>query len=301
MGEPIQVATAADRRYKLQLAVTLASLASVQQPGTCVVTVLHEGIGRRDRDRITASVADSLELAWIDIDPDSVKSLQAPSLSSATFFRMMLPDLLPDLDRVIYLDSDIVARSPLTELWRCELGEAVVGAVRDAVSPWAAGQFMTHWGDLGLAPETPYFNAGVLVIPLESWRKQEVAAAMLDILRTVDCVQADQDALNAVAQGRWHELPRRWNVQSMDWRGQTVGWALMRDEVEAALADPGIIHYTTPGKPWWQSSAHPMGDLWFKYLDQTPWSGWRPPNRDTAWRQAASRVKQASKVLLKGA
>ena len=214
---------------------------------------------------------------------------------------MLLPDLLPHLERVIYLDTDTVVLNPLTELWRSNLGEDVLGAVRDAVSPWAAGQFMTHWRDLDLSPETPYFNAGVLVIPLDSWRTHRLAAKLVNILRAKYLVHGDQDALNAGVQGRWLELPRRWNVQTMDWSGQTVGWALMRKEIEEALADPAIIHYTSPGKPWWQGCTHPRSDLWFESLDRKLLAGETLTWQAIPWRVAASRLKHASRVLVKGA
>ena len=301
MDEVIQVSTAADSGYKRQLAVTLTSLATAHAPGTVAVTVLHQGIGQRDRSRIEAGVADTLELRWIDVDPNLVRDLHCPPwLPLATLFRLTLPDLLTELDRTIYLDADIVVLESLSALWRCDLGEAVLGAVRDAVSPWAAGPIGTHWRDLGLAPDAPYFNAGVLLISLSAWRKEQVVQGAADILRAKALVYGDQDALNAVTQGRWQELPRRWNVQTMDWAGRTIGWALMREKIESALAEPAIIHYTTPGKPWWLGSPHPRADLWFEYLDRTAWAGWRPPARRTTWREAGSRVKHAGQTLLKG-
>ena len=301
MEEVIQVSTAADSGYKRQLAVTLSSLASAHSPGTVAVTVLHQGISKRDRDRIEASVTDTLELRWIDVDPNLVRDLHCPPwLPLATLFRLTLPDLLPELDRVIYLDADIVVLESLSGLWRCDLGEAVLGAVRDAVSPWAAGPIGTHWRDLGLAPDSPYFNAGVLLVSLSAWRKEQVVQAAADILRAKALVYGDQDALNAVTQGCWRELPRRWNVQTMDLAGRTIGWALMRDKIESALAEPAIIHYTTPGKPWWIGSPHPHADLWFEHLDRTAWAGWRPQAKRTTWREAGSRLKHAGRTLLKG-
>ncbi len=301
MDEMIQVAMAADAKYKRQLAVTLSSLASVQPPGTCVVTVLHPGIDKRDRDRIEAGAVDSLELQWMEVSPEAVRDFHYIShLTATTLFRLMLADLLPELDRMIYLDSDIVVLRPLTELWLNDLEDNLVGAVRDASSPWAAGPVGTHWRELGVAPDTPYFNAGVLLIPLSAWRKEGVGSAALDIVRVKTLVYGEQDALNAVIEGRWLEVPRHWNVQTWDWGGQGTVWAIMRDEVESALAEPAIIHYTSPGRPWWPGSPHPKSDLWFEYLDRTPWSGWRPPARRPMWYEAASRIKQAGRVLVKG-
>lgn len=292
---------AADARYTRQLAVTLASLASAQPAGTCDVTVFNRGIDRRDRQKITACVMDRIKVTWVDISSRTVKGLHyETSGTPAIMFRLMLPELLPGVDRTIYLDTDVVVLSPLTELWRVTLGEAILGAVRDAVSPWAAGPNSTHWRDLNLSPDTPYFNSGVLLIPLSKWREQQVGRAALDIVRMKALAHEDQDALNAVAQGQWIELPRRWNVQTMDCVGQTIGWALMREEIESALADPAIIHYTRPGRPWWPGCCHPRAEMWFQHLDRTSWAGWRPVETRTAWREAGSRLKKAGRALAKG-
>jgi lipopolysaccharide biosynthesis glycosyltransferase len=297
----IHITLAADSAYKRQLAVTLVSIATAHDPGTCSVAVLHQAIPARDRDLISASVAESIELTWIDVHPDVLNGLRYPSwLTSSTLVRLLIPDLLPDVDRTIYLDSDIVVVGALTELWHCDLGEELVGAVRDSSLPWAAGPLGTHWRDLGLAPETPYFNAGVLLIPLSNWRKEGIAAAALDMVRNKDLVYGDQDALNGAVQGRWLELARRWNVQTWDWVGKGTIWAIMRQELEDALIDPAIIHFTSPGRPWWPGSPHPKSALWFEYLDRTPWSGWRPPTRQPIWREAGSRARRACRVIVRG-
>lgn len=301
MDETIQIALAADATYKRQLAVTLCSLAAAQQQSecSCAVTVLHDGISASDRSRITACVRDRVGISWLQVDEGRTKGLHY-SGSVSTMFRLLLPDLLPEADRVIYLDSDTVILSALDDLWKHDLGESLLGAVRDAASPWAAGLGMTHWRDLGLDPGTAYFNAGVMVIPLATWRKEEVGQAALAKVRKASFVYEDQDALNAVAGGNWLQLPRRWNVQTADMLGQTAGWALMRAEIEAALADPAIIHYTRPAKPWWIGSVNPRADLWFRYLDQTPWAGWRPPARRSLLREAAYRAKHASRTVVSG-
>lgn len=292
---------AVDAGYKRQLAVALSSLAAVHSPGACAVTILNHGIPKRDRDRIGGSLASSMNLTWVDVEMKALKDVHYTTwLTSATLFRLMLPDVLPELDRTIYLDADIVVLRPLTELWRYDLRDTVLGAVRDASSPWAAGPIGTHWRELDLAPDTPYFNAGVLLIPLSVWRREGLAVAARDVLKTKNLLYGDQDALNAVAKGRWLELPRSWNVQTWDWGGQGTVWAIMRDQVESALAEPAIIHYTSPGRPWWPGSPHPKADLWFHYLDQTPWSGWRPPAKRPVWREAASRTKRAGRMLMKG-
>jgi lipopolysaccharide biosynthesis glycosyltransferase len=302
MDGSVHVSMAINQGYEIPLAVALTSLAIAQPAGTCEVTILHQRVAKSDQRRIEDGIADRLKLNWIDVDVRVLKGARYPAfLTSATLFRLMLPDLLPDLERTLYLDSDLVVLRPITELYQWDIGNGLVGAVREASSPWAAGPTGTYWRDLGLAPETPYFNGGVLLIPLSVWRTEGVATAALEILRTKKTRFADQCAMNAVANGHWVELPRHWNVQTADWNGQALGWALWQESVAAATADPRIIHYNERDKPWHKDSRHPKKDLWLEFLDQSPWAGWRPGKRQRAhWREAASRAKAANRLLWKG-
>ena len=302
MDEVIHITLAlADRAYKRQLAVTVSSIASAHEPGRCSVACCTRILPAVIGISITASVADRVELTWIGVGQDDLRGMHYPAwLTSATLVRLRIPDLLPEVDRTIYLDSDIVVVRPLTELWKTDLGLNLLGAVRDSSFPWAAGPLGTHWRDLGLEPDTPYFNAGVLLIPLSRWRDEGVASAAVELVRTKKLAYGDQDALNAAVKGQWLELSRCWNVQTWDWSGRGTVWAIMRSEVESALADPAIVHYTSPGRPWWPGSPHPKADLWFEHLDRTPWPGWRPPPRRPVWREAASRVKRAGRMLATG-
>jgi lipopolysaccharide biosynthesis glycosyltransferase len=301
MAEHIHITITSDKAYKRQLAVTLRSIATTHQPGSCTVVVLHAAIPERDRALIDANLADSLKVNWVNIDLAAVKDLRFPSFATSTAFaRLLIPGVMPEVERTIYLDSDIIVLRPLTGLWECDLKQSLVGAVRDATKPWAAGPVGETFRDLGLEPDTPYFNAGVLLVPVDAWRREGVAKAAIDLVREKKFTWADQDGLNAVIQGRWHELPRCWNVQSADYLSLGTVWATMREQVEAALADPAIIHYTSPGKPWWPGSAHPMADRWFEQLDQTPWPGLRRPAKRPAAREAASRVMRAGRILLQG-
>jgi lipopolysaccharide biosynthesis glycosyltransferase len=266
---------AVDRKFGVPLAVALTSLAEAHPPGSCNVTVLDGGLPTETRARIEADLRGRLGLEWIAVDEDALLGMHFPAwLSKATLYRLLLPQLLPELDRTIYLDADTVVLEPLTPLWEMELGDHAVAAARDAGVPWAAG---TNWRDLGIPPETPYFNGGLLVIPLDLWRREQIAEAATELLRRAAPRWADQCALNCVTAGRWLEIPKRWNLQTSDIEGRGAAWALWRAQVEEAVADPAVIHYSEPAKPWSRGAPHPRSDLWFEFLDRTSWAGWRPP------------------------
>jgi lipopolysaccharide biosynthesis glycosyltransferase len=298
---PIQVAVAADRHFLMPLAVVLASLSLTHEPGDVVVWVLHDGLRAPDRDQVVRGLDARLDVRWLRVPAADLKGVHhMPALTHATLFRLLLPSLLPaSLNRVIYLDADTLVSRSLRPLWDTDLGGKALGAVRDAGSPYPAGPSGTDWRGLGLEPGDPYFNAGVMLVALEPWRSAEVSERALQVLRASTPRWGDQDGLNAALRGNWVEVPRRWNLQTPDVLGEGLAWALWRDDVERALADVAVIHYSASIKPWHARSRHPLARDWYDALAHTAWSGWRPvPRSRPLHRRVGSRTKRAWKVLI---
>lgn len=300
-AEPIQVAFGVDAGFALPLGVALASLASRHAPGEVAVTILHDGFTSADIDRVDRTVDGRFAVDWHLVKQSDVAGAHHLSyLSSATNYRLLLPQVI-SAERVIYLDGDVVIADTLRGLWEFDLSGHLAGAVRDSSAPFPAGAAKsgTNWRKLGLNPDLPMFNAGVLLIPLDVWRAEEVGEKALHVLRTSAPRWGDQDALNMVLQHRWAALPRRWNVQSPDATGDGFSWALWPHEVSTALDNPGIVHFTEGDKPWLPNSAHPLRQYWLDALEQSAWSGlWS--DRKPLYRRAGSRVKLAWRALTAG-
>jgi lipopolysaccharide biosynthesis glycosyltransferase len=283
-AEALCVATAADRRYAMPLAVMVRSLLHHLEPAHRLnLFVLDGGLGARARKRLLESW-DTSRLAVEWITPD-VRRLRVARVSGhigvATYFRLLLGDALPaSLGRVIYLDADVVVESTLAPLWTLGLDGRIVAAAQDwIVATVSAPNGLRRWRELGLGPDQKYFNAGVLLVDLERWRREEVARRALDFLAAErDGVRWwDQDALNVVLAGDWLELDPRWNlaIRSRAFPPpETVPCG--RAEYEAAVAAPFICHFATHVKPWHSDCEHPRRSVFFRYLDETAWSGWRP-------------------------
>jgi len=112
-------------------------------------------------------------------------------LSHATLYRLFAPDFLPaNLKRVIYLDCDIVVRESLLGLWQTDLNGVLVGCVQNVTEPWFACVPQLPWKERGLPPDAPYFNAGVLVIDTDAWRRERVGERVLEVLSTFEATNA---------------------------------------------------------------------------------------------------------------
>lgn len=300
--ERLAVVMCVDRAFVLPLAVALASVDAAVRPDTVTVYVLHPGIAPETRRRVTDPLS-AVRVEWISVEESLVSRAHfSVFLSAASLYRLLLGDLLPDdVERVLYLDADVVlAGSPLP-LIRTDLDGKTIAAVRESQSPWAAGPLGPSWRELGLQPGSPYFNSGMMLVDVARWRQREIGRRTLEILRTSAPRWGDQDALNAVLEGDWQELPRRWNLQSAELRGESASWALWRDDVEAAIADPAVIHFTERDKPWDPGTAHPLAPVWYSHLDRTDWRGWRPtPLRQPGWERWARAAVRAARTYSTG-
>jgi lipopolysaccharide biosynthesis glycosyltransferase len=300
--EAIEIVMAVDARYVRQLAVALASMtANCDEP--CRVHVLHEDLPLEVRDRVQSSLPDRVRVEWIDAR-SAVVGLDLPrEIPRPMYFRLVICELLPrELDRVIYLDADVIVRRTLRELWRANLGAAPIGAVRDAYLPWMVRNSRFHWRDVDVAPDAPFFNSGMLVVDLERWRAREVGARALALL-SGESSMFDQCALNIVLEHNWAALAPEWNVQSYHLSGdECLAFASEgRDRLDAAISDPAIVHFTggTFNRPWEAPCSNPYRDEWLEHLDRTAWRGWRPdpaPAHVRAW----GRTKRALRVMRYG-
>ena len=166
-------------------------------------------------------------------------------ISVATYLRLFLPGLMASrVDRLLYLDSDVMVNGDLGPLWNLPLGDAPLAAVRDGLA-----RSMGYEGGIpGAGPHVrdgaAYFNAGVMLINVPVWQRMSVTERCLAYLAEHrDHVRfADQDALNLVCYGRWLRLSAIWN--------DMVRWWLRPDDCEAVCRSVRITHFLGPVKPW---------------------------------------------------
>jgi lipopolysaccharide biosynthesis glycosyltransferase len=278
--DPIVIVLAADANFCMQLAVMVASISGTTAGRAHTVYVFHDGYPPELRAKVERVAGSDVDLVWVDASSTALnQAMPDGRLPSATLFRLRVEELLPaELDRVLYLDTDMIVRHSLTPLWETDLAGSPAAAVQDSGMCWT-----THlpWRELEISPRLPYFNAGVLVIPLERWRKERTSERALDLLLRFRFRDADQAALNAIFAGSWCALDPRWNVQTHHlWAGDDADVRAMEDPdaLDAAIRDPAIVHFCLGmwKRPWQPESRHRYRGEWFELLDSTDWAGWRP-------------------------
>jgi lipopolysaccharide biosynthesis glycosyltransferase len=283
----IHVALATDRTYLPWCAVAVSSCQR-STPAPLRVHVLEEGdLTADDRERFAAMVkrADGRVL-FHRPDAAAVARLpsKGPTLGGRTsWLRIFLPDLLPEIDRVVYLDADTLVVDSIDPLWSMVLS-VPVAAVANVVEPAKHQQVR----DLGISDPARYFNAGVLVMDLARMRAEHTLEAVLAFVGSrAELPWYDQDALNVVFAERWQPLPPRWNAQNSLWYWDEWASDVFGERaVEEAVTNPAIVHFEGPAivKPWHYLSEHPYTREYLRALATTPWCRTRLLERTRATR-----------------
>ncbi len=199
-----EVACAADRAYLPHAATMLRSIVIATTSLQTRAHFLHsDDVTSADLHALRSMLnALGAELVAHRIDPADVAGLPRTSrISDVMWYRMLLPELLEDVTRIVYLDCDIVATDDVGALMTVDLAGQPVAAVHNVM----AGMDV-HARRLGLAA-SEYCNSGVLVLDLDAWRATGLAAEVLGrARREADPLFPDQDALNATLAGRWQRL-----------------------------------------------------------------------------------------------
>ncbi len=212
------------------------------------------------------------ECAFIRIEDDTLAGLPTAGFTGkSTWYRLLLPELLPQLDRVLHLDADLLATDALAPLWATELGEHYVAAVTNVFMTW----HLHRPAELGLAGPEHYFNAGVLLMNLAALRDDDQTNAMLRYARlNADRLDwRDQDTLNVMLGHRRLALHPRWNCMNalVDYPhgAEVFGSAV----VEEARRHPALRHYEGPAanKPWHYMSDRAAQRAYRRHRRRTPW------------------------------
>ncbi len=282
-SDPISVACASDDAYAMPLAVAIRSLLdNLEPPRTVRLFVVDGGLRARSRKRLLESwPRDRVTVEWIQPDVTPLEGVKVSGhIPVASYFRLMLADWLPpSVERVVYLDCDVVVAASLAKLWAIDLAGHALGAAQDLSAPFVSRpNALATWSDLGLPADRKYWNAGVLLLDLGKWRARSITRELLRYLQSNRgrIRWWDQDALNAVLGGDCFELDPRWNV--------SIHWATKRDphvaaDFDALLREAYICHFASHVKPWHVDCAHPRRDLFFTYLAKTAWADFRPTRR----------------------
>lgn len=180
-------------------------------------------------------------------------------ISIETWFRLFLPEILQEYDKVLYLDSDMVVCSDIADLYDANIDNYLIAATRELsiIGLYNSGvQNVREYIDQELCIINPYdyFSAGVALFNLKRMREQYTLEKLLSLTESRNWVWNDQDVLNVIANGCAMLLDQSWNI--MHDRGRTRIIDIRKAPIElfhqymAAREAPKIVHYAGYEKPW---------------------------------------------------
>jgi UDP-glucose/galactose:(glucosyl)LPS alpha-1,2-glucosyl/galactosyltransferase len=216
----------------------------------------------------------NLSTVFIKVDAERLRGLWTDGyITPAAYLRISCADLLPrTVERILYLDPDIIIKKPLDELYGTDLGRYCIAAVDNP------GLRTRRNAILNMPADSRYFNSGVLLINVERYRRERISERVLDFSRKMGAKLNfhDQDALNAILHDRWFCLHPKWNVHTEVIQMSLENSRLNTREIREAVSDPAIIHFTSIPKPWEYSCTSPFREEYWRYLEKTPYGGSKP-------------------------
>lgn len=261
------VVYACDERYASLMAI---SAVSVLQNNTNVrIVLLGYGLTVRALDLVRNRVERySGAFSHFDVGKELQileKEGYTGYTSYATYARIFIPQFLTENGRVLYLDCDTLVNGPLDNLFETDMAGKPFALSGDCI-PRSYKKFIGH-------PEClPYYNAGVMLIDLDVWRKRRCTERVLEELRHPRGPNplGDQDVIVRCFPEETAPLLPKWNALSqyslVSYRGlkRIVGEGgllpFSAEDYEEARKRPAISHFSghTLGRPWFTSSRHPM-------------------------------------------
>jgi lipopolysaccharide biosynthesis glycosyltransferase len=230
----------------------------------------------RDQFRSFESRYPGNTITFVVVEGFADVKVSTSHLTAPAYFRLKLPDLFPDVDRIIYLDVDTVIASDLSQLYTQDVDDVYVAAVPAAAYHLRSAEAAQA---MGLPSFDRYVNSGVMLMNLSRMREHGAVGEFLR-LSAKEFDSDDQDIINVVCYDGIRHLPLRFNLMTKYgpknveefWSRPAVQRVWSRDEYDEAMRLPVVIHFADKRKPWMDVSAD-FADLWWQYAAMSPMSG----------------------------
>lgn len=248
LANEIPVVFSTDNAYVPYTGVALQTMINcVNKELQYSVYILHTGLSDNSKRRLVALSTENVKLHFIDVTAEmqyiTIKSVH--HLTPESTYRLLIPDLLPQYDKVLYLDSDIVIMGDVAELYNTNIGNHVVGAAPDGAE--LNQTLIEYFERVGLdVSPNEYFNAGILLINTALFKKMRIRDKCFEMLQgETKFIYLDQDALNKFCNGNVHYFDVRWNYSWFFFLYLSSPYNLMHpDELR-------IVHFVGEEKPWY--------------------------------------------------
>lgn len=282
MRDVINIVLASDDNYAQHVAVLAASVLS-NTKAKVNIHLLSDAVSKERLTLINNTVQSrGSTLRVYDMSSyDCFDNLfTSGHISKAAYFRLDIANILPEeVNKVIYMDVDLLVLQDIAELWQYDLQGRPLAAVPDYGIMASKRLMKQKQNVIGLPTDSLYFNSGVVIMDLEQWRKYDYAKQVIDLAAVGNLPHHDQDALNKVFVENWMALPLKWNVipPVFNLFSKILLNGDLRKNAIAARKDKAILHFAGRYKPWEFDSHKGFNDAYYYYLKKTKFADVKMP------------------------
>lgn len=241
----INIAFAIDKNYVTPCGVSIYSIIKNNQKLKINFHIFTPDL--IDISLFKSLINENLNIYIYLINTLSLQNLQTTqNFPTSIYYRLVIPFILNNkINRILYLDADILCEGSINELENINIDKYIVGVIKDKSIK------KTDILNLGLPEEYEYFNSGVLLINISAWVNNSVSEKALELITKEKFEYPDQDALNIILKNDIIYLNEKYNYFS-------------KEKIHSIFT-----HYVSTPKPWSISALN--NEIYLEYYSQSPW------------------------------
>lgn len=278
----LHIAFSSDNNYVAHLGVAIISLLENNRGLNRIhIHVLENNISFENKEKLREIISSKASIYFYELSgllEKLDKQYNIPkTISISSYARLFLSEILDKkISKIIYADCDAMFMNSLEILWSLEIEKKSIAGVSDHVG-------VDNKIKIGLEINSPYINAGFLLINLEKWRETRALEKILYFIESKNgnVTHHDQGVINACFKDDILILEPRYNVMTSFFDFKDVNAIryyygvenyYSQHEINEAKKNPVFVHFTPSfsRRPWVEGSRHPLKNTYYNYLLKTP-------------------------------
>lgn len=267
MKETINILFSTNSGYAIPLTVSIASIFENNKEYKVDIYVLYSTLSDNQKEKLNELAKSyNQNINIIQVEDYYFNNVPALRWSKETYYRLLINELLPsDLNRILYLDCDIVINKSIEDLYNLDLEENCIAALIE-------DNDLKPRQRLGLSPDGDYFQAGVILFDIDKCKSRLSYEKSIEILNKIGdrLLAVDQDVINVMFDGKIKSIEEKFNnCKITNFYGNNIN-RLFNHINKDRLDNTVVFHYST-GKPWNNLFSGSAEKIWYQYLKLSPY------------------------------
>lgn len=273
-SDDIPIVFATDENYAIPLLVAITSLMENADNTTNyhIYILIDDEFPKEIQNKISniEKIYNNSVIEFVIVEQQFSDSVINNHITKAGCYRLLLLTLLPNIEKCIYLDCDIIVLKDLFSLFNTNIEDYYVAGVKDSYVISDLGE--NHANKINLPNINEYINSGVLIFNLQQLRKNNLQEKFLDLINQNNTIFVDQDIINLCCYGKIKHIDLKYNLPTVQYKlgknTRIVNYQLTNtfdiEEISSAIGESTILHYLSKVKPWQDKNCN-CADVWWKY------------------------------------